>query len=248
MPHQIASDVAGSPTALTLLDAPNAAPAPLALKLKPLPHLAEREVSARVQKILAPPSQGRRKIWEFDANLHCSVIGTCLSNAELRHALGKLGLNETGIATEHDLHASGVLLAAKRHDGAKLLQKELDRKHRVAINQFARAKTTTEVRTLWQEAVERGEIPGAYWAALSHPATNDALVREIFSEVHMLSHLVGAANRADIRRLRRLEAEKWRVAGQGPAPTTAVTGRDRCARRDDPRTDPSAGRECRSGS
>jgi Uncharacterized protein conserved in bacteria (DUF2325) len=207
MPHQIASDLTGSRTALTLLDAPNTAPAPLAFKLKPLPHLAERELSTRVQKILAPPSQGRRKIWEFDANLHCSVIGTCLSNAELRHALGKLGLNETGTATEHDLHASGVLLAAKRHDGAKLLQKELDRKHRVAINQFARVKTTNEVRALWQEAVQRGEIPGAYWAALTHPATNDALVREIFSEVHMLSHLVGAANRADIRRLRRLEAE-----------------------------------------
>jgi hypothetical protein len=64
-----------------------------------------------------------------------------------------------------------------------------------------------EVRALWQAALQRGEIPGGYWAALTHRATNDALVREIFSEVHMLSHLVGAANRADIRRLRRLEAE-----------------------------------------
>jgi len=42
---------------------------------------------------------------------------------------------------------------------------------------------------------------------LTHPVANDALVREAFCEVHMLSHLVGAANRADIRRLRRLEAE-----------------------------------------
>lgn len=49
--------------------------------------------------------------------------------------------------------------------------------------------------------------PGAYWAALSHPATNDVLLREIFADVHMLSHLVGAANRADIRRLRQLEDE-----------------------------------------
>lgn len=34
------------------------------------------------------------------------------------------------------------------------------------------------------------------------------MVREASSDIHMLSHLVGAANRADIRRLRELEAEK----------------------------------------
>jgi len=63
------------------------------------------------------------------------------------------------------------------------------------------------VRTCWRNAVKRGDIPGAYWSALTHPATTEALVRELFGEVHMLSHLVGAANRADIRRLCELEAE-----------------------------------------
>jgi hypothetical protein len=58
---------------------------------------------------LAPPSHGRRKIWEFDGSLHCSIIGTCLTNAELRQALCKLGLKEAETATEHDLRASGVL-------------------------------------------------------------------------------------------------------------------------------------------
>ena len=73
----------------------------------------------------------------------------------------KLGLKEAATATEHDLHVSGVLLAGKHHEGAKLLHKALDRRHRVAINQFARSKSTDEVRALWQEAVQRGEIPGA---------------------------------------------------------------------------------------
>jgi hypothetical protein len=53
----------------------------------------------------------------------------------------------------------------------------------------------------------RGDIPGAYWAVLTHPATGDALLRRVFGEVHMLSHLMGAANRADIRRLHQLEQE-----------------------------------------
>jgi Uncharacterized protein conserved in bacteria (DUF2325) len=157
------------------------------------------------ERIGAPP--GRRKIWEFATHLHCSIIGTCLSTTELRHILIKLGRQEAATASEHDLHASGVLVANQRNEGAKLLHKALDRRHRVSINRFDKAKTAEAVRAAWKEAVERGDIPGAYWAALSHPATNDALLREIFADVHMLSHLVGAANRADIRRLRQLEAE-----------------------------------------
>jgi len=208
MSQQIALDLTGNSAVLNLPGLPSAAPAALPFKPKPMPQLAEHEVASRVQQLLAPPSpHGRHKIWEFDSNLHCSIIGTCLTNAELRQALGKLGLKETDATSEHDLHASAVLLAGKRHDGARLLQKALERRHRVTVNQFARVKTPIEVRALWQEAVQRGEIPGAYWAALTHPATTDALAREIFAEVHMLSHLVGAANRADIRRLHQLEAE-----------------------------------------
>ena len=51
------------------------------------------------------------------------------------------------------------LLAGKRHDGARLLQKALDRLHRVAVNQFVRAKTPTEVRALWQGARRCGSRP-----------------------------------------------------------------------------------------
>jgi hypothetical protein len=42
---------------------------------------------------------------------------------------------------------------------------------------------------------------------LTHPRAAEELVREAFGEVHMLSHLVGAANRADIHQLRELEAD-----------------------------------------
>jgi hypothetical protein len=172
-----------------------------------LRHLDEREIPGQTGKTITTAAPGRRKIWEFATNLHCSIIGTCLSTAELRHILIKLGRQEAATASEHDLHVSGVAIAGQRHDGAKLLHKALDRRHRVSINRFDRAKTAKEVRAAWKEAVQRGDIPGAYWAALSHPATNDVLLREIFADVHMLSHLVGAANRADIRRLRQLEEE-----------------------------------------
>jgi Uncharacterized protein conserved in bacteria (DUF2325) len=172
------------------------------------PLLPARDVARELEELLARPPRQRSKLWEFGSNLHCSIIGTCLSTAELRLVFAKLGRKEAPGAGEHDVHASAVLIAGKHQDGAKLLHKALDRRHRVAISQFDKAKTAAEVRVLWREASDRGDIPGGYWAALTHPATNEALVREVFAEVHMLSHLVGAANRADIRRLRQLEEEK----------------------------------------
>ena len=59
---------------------------------------------------------------------------------------------------------------------------------------------------------KQGDIPGAYWAALTHPATTQDIVSRIFAGVHMLSHVVGTANRADIRRLRQLQADNVLLA------------------------------------
>jgi hypothetical protein len=154
------------------------------------------------------PDPGRRKIWDLSKFLHCSIIGTCLSTAELRQLLSRLKVSAAETASDHDLHGKGVLMARRRDIGSKLLNKSLDKRHRLAINQFAKATTEDAVLALWQDALKRGDIPGAYWAALTHPATTDVLRRRVFGEVHMLSHLVGAANRADIRRLHQLEEEK----------------------------------------
>ena len=152
----------------------------------------------------------RTKLWELSHHVHCSIVGTCLSTAELRQVLGKAGI-ATGSMTEHELHSQGVS-SARQHDGAaKLLHKALDRKHRTMIARFDRVGAVEEVRSEWRQAVKQGNVPGGYWAAMTHAAANDSLVREIFGEVHMLSHLVGAANRADIRRLAELEAENDRM-------------------------------------
>jgi len=45
--------------------------------------LGDRRISGQTEETLTAAA-GRRKIWEFATNLHCSIIGTCLSTAELR--------------------------------------------------------------------------------------------------------------------------------------------------------------------
>src|SRR6185437_13355847 len=117
-------------------------------------------------------------------------------------------------ASDHDTHTRGVLLAGRRADGAKFLQKALDRRHRAAITRFAKAKDAAAVLALWDEALHQGDVPGAYWAALTHPAATDEIVKRTFGDVHMLSHFVGAANRADIRRLRQLKQDNAALAAK----------------------------------
>jgi hypothetical protein len=158
--------------------------------------------------VASPQTPRRSRIWELAETLHCSIIGTCLSNAELRHALARLGVNGIEAADDHELHVVGVMLAGRRDAGAKLLQRALDRRHAIAIKQYAKARDEDALRRLWDASMRSGDIPGAYWALLSHAAATEAIVKKAFQDVHMLSHLVGAANRADIRRLRQLEEEK----------------------------------------
>lgn len=172
----------------------------------------------------------RRRMWEMSSYLHCSIIGTCLTTTELRQILIKVGLPAAHKETDHALHGHAVVLAGKREIASKLLQKALDRRHRAAIAQFSKARDAEEVSALWLNAVEKAEIPGGYWAVLTHPHTTEALVRSVFGEVHMLSHLVGAANCADIRRLRGLESEnaalQQKVARQQRQLRDAVVTRD----------------------
>ncbi|HEY1412847.1 MAG TPA: DUF2325 domain-containing protein, partial [Rhodopila sp.] len=171
----------------------------------------------------------RTKIWEFNTNLHCSIIGTCLSTGELRQVLRKFSL-ATHECSDHDLHRTAVTLAGRHDEAARQLHKALDRRHKLAVGQFEKATTEAAVCALWREAVRRGDIPGAYWATLTHPLATQAIIREAFGEVHMLSHLVGSANRADIRRLCALETEKTeleaKLARQQQALHTAVVTRD----------------------
>lgn len=176
------------------------------------------------------PELKRRHIWELANTFHCSVIGTCLTTAELRQILLKAKLPGVEKETDHELHARAVLLAGKKDVPSKLLQKALDRRHHSTVAQFGRARVESELRALWSVAVENAEVPGAYWAVLTHAQTSEELARQAFGEVHMLSHLVGAANRADIRRLRDLETEnaalQEKMARQQRQLRDAVVSRD----------------------
>jgi hypothetical protein len=198
---------ASDPLASLFSAGPQPAPLPrrvIAMKVRG----TDTSPAARAGGEFTPPaSRKRTAIFDMHHSVHCSIIGTCLSSAEIRRILVKLGVPGAEAASDHDVHKLGVALAGAAQGGGKFIQKALDRRHETVIKQFAKADDEAALSRMWDDAVKRGDIPGAYWAVLSHPLATDVLMRKAFGDVHMLSHLVGAANRADIRRLCQLEEE-----------------------------------------
>ena len=149
----------------------------------------------------------RARLSELDSHLHCSIIGTCLSTHELRKLVPKFADLDRHDATDLEIHHTAVELAIAGGPGAKALHKLLDERYALAIRRFEPAADDTALLKLWDDALKNGEIPPAYWALMTHPLATMPVRQKAFGELHMLSHLVGAANRADIRRLVALEEE-----------------------------------------
>lgn len=149
----------------------------------------------------------RTRLAELDSQLHCSVIGTCMTTGELRKLVPRFTTLDRQRATDLEIHHEAVKLSSAGGEGCKAFQKALDERYASTLKRFGVAKDADAVRKLWDDAVSSGDIPAAYWAVMTHPEASTAVRQAAFGEVHMLSHLVGAANRADIRRLIALEEE-----------------------------------------
>jgi len=149
----------------------------------------------------------RVRLAELDSHLHCSVIGTCLSTSELRKLVPKFSDIDRHHASDLDIHHAAVELAMADGAGSKALNKALDERYAGAVRRFAQARDPQAVLAMWDEARKNGDISPAYWALMTHPQSTIEVRQAAFGELHMLSHLVGAANRADIRRLVALEKE-----------------------------------------
>jgi len=153
------------------------------------------------------PALRRTRLADIDANIHCSIVGTCLTTAELRKLMPRLvPALDRQRATDLEIHHTAVELSTEGGLVAKELNKALDTRHALTIKRF-KAADEDGLRTLWRAALASGDVPGAYWALMTHPLSTIALRTLAFGDVHMLSHLVGASNRADIRRLVALEDE-----------------------------------------
>ena len=90
---------------------------------------------------------------------------------------------------------------------AELLHKTLERRFQLVIKQFSRIKTNADLRLSWRRACkEATQIPASLWAVWTHPACDSRLEQEVYGDIHMIQHQIGAGTRADVRQLQVLEA------------------------------------------
>jgi hypothetical protein len=146
----------------------------------------------------------RTKLHQLGDWLYCSIIGTCLTLKELWQLGRKLKLVNSSNMSDYELHRVFVDIAGESGYESRRLQKYLDQKYQLIIQQFAKLTSVTALTTQWQEALNSGEIAGAYWALLTHPLISTELLTQVYGEVHMLSHLSGASLRVNIQELNQL--------------------------------------------
>lgn len=174
------------------------------------------------QETLSRGGSRRRKLWELPRALHCQVIGVCLPLDVLRRLVGKVRVGQA-FTDDYELHSGAVSECGYRSPFSELVQRDLEQRHARTIQLFKFAKTVAAVSELWAGAVQKGDIAGALWAALSHPRCDAALQESLRREVHMLQHKAGAGMRNDQARQNALMQENamlMRELGKVQARTT----------------------------
>ena len=133
-----------------------------------LPAEAEAEVEAGAA---APPAARKRlRLWELTPGLHCAVLGTCLSFADLVKTGHKAGIVPEPDATDYEVHAWFVQNCGEPTPLTRMLHKRLDRCWHAAIGAARAARDEAALEAFWSGAVARGDIPGPFWAVMKGDA------------------------------------------------------------------------------
>lgn len=155
-------------------------------------HSAQKKPGRLAQK-------QRKKLWELEDRLHCSLIGTCLNIEELQKLARKIGIPKKDIDNDYSLHCIFVGIIGERSAASRLVNKTLDRKYRQSIRQLRSVSDPQQLHKHWQEALANGKIAALYWTLITHPSVSEAMLYDVYGEVHMLSHLSGASLRVNMQ-------------------------------------------------
>ena len=167
-----------------------------------------------VEPLAAPTlskSKIRRKLWDVPHKYHCPIIGTCLSVEELRRIADRTAQRPDAPLGDFAIHVSFVSAADHKNPLSLATQKLLEKKYAASVRRYAKARDPEALLALWSESLATGEVPGGLWALMTHPKADHALLTLAYEEVHMLSHQIGAGQRADLKRLAETRAELERL-------------------------------------
>lgn len=146
----------------------------------------------------------RRRIWELPSNCHCPLVGVCLPLALLRRLVNKLLVRPLE-GDDYDVHVWAVHECASRNRMSELLQRTLDERFAAVLRQFRGLRDAAALQAAWRQAVERGDVAGPFWATLTHPRCDLAMIENVVRDMHMIQHQAGASARVDLNRFAELQ-------------------------------------------
>lgn len=133
--------------------------------------------------------KNRYRIWELQEGYLCSIIGTCLSTEDQQVLLRKTELSWEPSLSDYGLHTLLVDAVHTAGSTSRTVNKYLNKKYKLSINQAKQLKTSHELTQFWHHSKEQNRLAGSYWAVLTHPLASSSLCRKLHGEIHMLSHL-----------------------------------------------------------
>jgi hypothetical protein len=177
------------------------------------------------------PARKRLKIWQIPSGWLCSIVGTCLTPADVDRIVRRCGVTLPDDAQAYDVHGYLVGRAAEQGRVAREIGKALDEKHAAILRKIGAEQNQGRLAALWNDLCSRGLVAGAYWAIMSHGQVPEALKVHAFGEVHMLSHFMGGCNRHNAKELwiaqRRLDEMADRLARSRRQHQETIAARDR---------------------
>jgi hypothetical protein len=151
-----------------------------------------------------PAGSRRRRLWELPTNCHCPLVGVCLPLALLRRLVNKVVVRPIE-GDDYDVHVWSVHECATRNRLSELLQRTLDERFAAVLRQFRGLRDASALEAAWRQAVERGDVAGAFWATLTHPRCDAAMTEAVVRDMHMIQHQAGASARVDLARFAELQ-------------------------------------------
>ena len=128
----------------------------------------------------------RRRCWEINHFFKCPTIGMCLTLAEQKQLLKKLGLlGKTDGA--YDIHEKLVASLESENRLSRRVDSLLDRKYGKKIMPLLSLGADAFVAK-FKADMENGDVAMALWAAGIHPHLSLEACRIIFGEIHMSMH------------------------------------------------------------
>lgn len=152
------------------------------------------------------PGSRRQRLWELTHRYHCPVIGVCFTLGEIRDLVTKV-MRFPHRPSDYEIHCTAASECSARNPLSSLLHKTLEKKFSLLVQRCKAIKTTDELARKWREAVSGNDVSGMFWVVLTHPACTEEFRLQVYADIHMLQHQLGAGVRHEQQAWLRLQEE-----------------------------------------